>query len=73
MIKLMSVDGLDRDKAFVKSQKATNKIYTERVAAAIEKAADSASELGANHVLFLDKNHPNPQGIKKAISELKLA
>ena len=33
---------------------------------------DPNSNLGQTHVLFLDKNHPNRDGIEKAINEIAI-
>ena len=38
----------------------------------MKKSIDPNSDLGQTHVIFLDKNHPNSNGISKAIKELKI-
>ena len=72
MVKLMSEKNLTRDKAFSKSNKQSNMIYSEKVKEAMSRVLDPNSNLGSTHVLFLDKNHPNSDGIEKAIKEIAI-
>ena len=47
-------------------------IYSEKVKEAMSRVLDPNSNLGQTHVLFLDKNHPGPDGIEKAIKEIAI-
>ena len=56
--------------AFNKSTKSAGNAYDKELRRIISRASDPEADTGSTHVIFLDKNHANDDGITKATKEL---
>ena len=61
-----------RNVAFNKSAKSAGQAYDRELRRVIARASHPTADIGETHVIFLDKNHPNADGIAKAAKELTI-
>ena len=68
--KLVSAKGISKDDAFSQTMKTGPQAYTAAVKKAINISSRLNSKVGANHVIFFDKNHPNSGAVAKAVRDI---
>ena len=63
---------MPRTVAFNKAQKPANTAYDRELRRMVARVSDPNANIGDTHVIFLDKNHPNDDGITKAAKEITI-
>ena len=61
---------MPRNVAFNKAGKPAAAAYDRELRKIMARASDPNAKIGETHVIFLDKNHPNDDGIAKAAKEV---